>query len=77
MKRFAVLLLAGVIPALAAGCGGDSASGGGAEGEVKYKRSEDNALPKEVREFEAQNAQRIADQNAKAAARKAGKAKKK
>jgi ABC-type glycerol-3-phosphate transport system substrate-binding protein len=77
MKRFALLLLAGVISTAAAGCGGDSASGGGGDDGIKYKRAEDSALPKEVREFEAQNAQRIADQNAKAAARKAGKGKKK
>jgi hypothetical protein len=63
MKRFALLLGALALSIQAAGCGGSSGSA------TTVPRSEDPNLPAEVREFEAKDAQRVADRAAKKAAK--------
>jgi hypothetical protein len=72
MKRFFILFSALVLAIPVTGCG--EGSGGTT---TPVPRAEDTHLPKEVREWEAKNAKRLADQAEKAALKKAGKSRSK
>jgi hypothetical protein len=66
MKRFTLLFVAAVLLINLTGCGSGSASPA-----TTVSRAEDPTLPSEVREYEAKNAKRLADQAEKAAKTKA------
>jgi hypothetical protein len=70
MKRSVLLLVVLMLSIPVIGCGGDAGSGGTTKG---VPRAEDPNLPAEVREYEAQNAKRLADLAEKKARARAGK----
>jgi hypothetical protein len=67
MKRFALLFGALMLTIPGSGCGDTSSS------TTPVSRAEDPQLPAEVREYEAKNAKRLADQAEKASLKKAAK----
>ncbi len=68
MKRFTLLFVAAVLSIDLTGCGSGSASPA-----TSVSCADDPTLPAEVREYEAKNAKRLADQAEKAAKIKAAK----